>query len=126
MSSEGNEKSKGLFLTDDMIRSSGIVTKKDLAFEIETQVTKRIVKIAIWIITALVFTIFGYIIGNLWILNGEIRELKGKISSPENIIQHISSRIELLESKNQSLVDSLQKLQFINLQNEINFQKKLK
>jgi hypothetical protein len=126
MSSEGNEKSKGLFLTDDMIRSSGIVTKKDLAFEIETQVTKRIVKIASWIITALVFTIFGYIIGNLWILNGEVRELKGKFSSPENIIQHISGRIELLESKNQSLVDSLQKLQFINLQNEINFQKKLK
>lgn len=126
MSSKQNENTKGLFLTDDMIRSSGIVTKKDLAFEIETQVTRRIVKIASWIITALAFTIFGYIIGNLWILNGEIRELKGKFSSPENMIQHISSRIEFLESKNQSLVDSLQKLQFVNLQNEVNFQKKLK
>jgi hypothetical protein len=113
----------GLFLTDD---KDTIVTRKDLGTEVESQVSKQIIKVATWVITALVFTIFGFIISHLWAINGDLHELKGKYSSPDNIIEHISARVETLEKENKILVDSLQKVEINNLKHQLSLANKKK
>jgi hypothetical protein len=119
----GNDANADNSLILETIKNSqGFVTKND----VDSTITKQVLKAVGWVIAALAFTIFGYIISNLWIMNGELKEIKGKYSSPDNIINHISSRMENLEKINQLLNDSLQKQQLLRLQNEINQLKKKK
>lgn len=114
-----NEDKRDIFLTEEIIKSSGLVMKKDVSIEIETQVTKKLTQIALWIIGAIAFTIIGAIVASLWTMNGDVKEIQGKYASPENIIGHISSRIEVLEKQNIALRDSLHKFEIQKLQAEI-------
>lgn len=112
------EKSKGLFRSD-VISDSGIVTKQDLDIEINAQFGKKIFEVSRWAFTVLLAAVFGYIINTVWSINADIHFLQGKFASPDNVINHISNRIEALEIQNKILSDSLHKLQINELQSKV-------
>ena len=64
----------------------------------------------------------------VWNLNGDVRELNGKSSSPETIIQSINQRLEKLEESNNKLVDKNYQLEIekMKLEFEITTLKKKK
>ena len=96
------------------------VAKSDLTVEIETQLTKKLTQVGIWVVTSVLAVILGSVIGSLYTLNGKINELSGKYSSPDNLIQHIGTRIEKLESENKELTEKLYQKEIEELRNEIN------
>jgi hypothetical protein len=101
-------------------RAHLIVTKDALNVEIETQLTKKLTTVGYWVVTSVLTLVLGSIIGSVYTMNGKLNEISGKYSSPENLIQHIGTRIEKLETENKQLIEELNRKEIEDLREQIN------
>lgn len=101
------EKTRTLFDFGEKENSSDFKMTKNLNVEIDDKVSKRMSEIFYWIVSLVLATISGGIISTLWIMNGDLKELKGKFASPDAIITHLSNRVQYLDSINYRLNNEL-------------------
>lgn len=107
-------------------KTSDVELDDKLKVEIETAVTKKIKRIGTLIGTGVLAAVFGAIITSLWSMNGEVNLLKGKYSSPNEILKYSQTRVDILEKENKDLLEKNYKSKLELLQEEIKDLKKKK
>lgn len=103
-----------------------IFSRSDLNVEIETQLTKTLIKIGAWVVASVLTIALGSIGTVLWNLNGDVKELSGKFSSPESVIHQIGNRADSLEKENKILNENIHKQEIDDLNKQIELLKNTK
>lgn len=118
MSTETNNNGDSLF-SESSGNGPFVVNKQDLNVEIDSQVTKKIKEVTTYIVSLILAVVFGGIVSSLWIVNGEVRELKGKYTSPDNMLEIMNKRLEKIEQENKTLSIKVQQSEINKLKVEI-------
>lgn len=86
--------------------------EKSLAEMVASEFQKLTNKVLLYILT----TIVGAGIVIIWNLNSKVSELEGKYSSPDKMIETVTTRLDKLEQENKELIEKNHKLEVEKLE----------
>lgn len=114
-----NQMDEQVSLIGSTLNSHLFIPKKDMNVEIETQLTRKLLQVGVWVVTSVMAIVIGSVITILWTLNGKVNELSGKVTSPDNVILFIGTRLDSLEKENKTLNQKIQQREIEELKEEI-------
>lgn len=89
--------------------------EKNILEMVTVEIQKQLNRFLIYLIT----TILVGVVFTIWTMNSRVSQLEGKFSSPDQTIETIGNRLQLIEKSNQDLLEKNHKLEMDRLKIEI-------